>query len=206
MAGYKPRRPAQLNPEQIELIEGNADTAYNSELAHTSAQAIVPLPAAGAADAEVIARISQLIQDSGVDVIAEAWVDSPADSLPGILWRGFLLREWIRRYPQVVQERYAGAESYFAEKEPERIAQITSPTEVKEAWDEVFCGNFLGDFARVLRISARLMDYLGSVIPIWIKSDADPLATEVTRRDTALLRTAGEFRQAGELLTQGLLS
>ena len=33
----QPRRPAQLEDAQIEAIEGDADVAYNSELAHTSA-------------------------------------------------------------------------------------------------------------------------------------------------------------------------
>ncbi|WP_461184165.1 hypothetical protein [Trueperella pyogenes] len=200
-----PRRPAQLKPEQIELIEGDADTAATSELAHTSAQAIVPLGKTCAEESEVSARVLELIREEGIDMIAESWVNSPDDSLPGVLWRGFLLSEWIRRYPEEVAERFAAARVAMGESEPEKLEQVLNPREVRAKWDEVFVGGFAGDFADVLRASARLTDFLGRVQPTWISSDEHPMATEVTRRDTAMLRTADEFRVAGERLVKGLL-
>ncbi|AJC70158.1 hypothetical protein X956_09260 [Trueperella pyogenes TP8] len=200
-----PRRPAQLKPEQIELIEGDADTAATSELAHTSAQAIVPLGNTRAEESGVSARVLELIREEGIDMIAESWVNSPDDSLPGVLWRGFLLSEWIRRYPEEVAERFAAARVAMGESEPEKLEQVLNPREVRAKWDEVFVGGFVGDFADVLRASARLTDFLGRVQPTWISSDKHPMATEVTRRDTAMLRTADEFRVAGERLVKGLL-
>ena len=102
-----PRRPAQLDADQIEAIEGDSDVAYNSELAHTSAQALVPLGRSRAEqDLEAVKRIIALVDDEGVDVLAEIWVRSPEDTLPGILWRGYLLREWIRRNGRAVSDRY----------------------------------------------------------------------------------------------------
>lgn len=200
-----PRRPAQLKPEQIELIEGDADTAATSELAHTSAQAIVPLGKTRAEESGVSARVLELIREEGIDMIAESWVNSPEDSLPGVLWRGFLLSEWIRRYPEEVAERFAAARVAMGESEPEKLEQVLNPREVRAKWDEVFVGGFAGDFADVFRASARLTDFLGRVQPTWISSDEHPMATEVTRRDTAMLRTADEFRVAGERLVKGLL-
>lgn len=200
-----PRRPAQLRPEQIEMIEGGADTAATSELAHTSAQAIVPLGDRRQEDADVIERVQELIRDEGIDVIAESWVNSPEESLPGTLWRGFLLAEWVRRYPEEAELRFAAAQKAVGEEEPEKLDQVLPPREVRVKWDEVFEGNFRGDFADVLRASARFTDFIGRVQPTWISDDDHPLATEVTRRDTAMLRVAADFRTAGERLVQGVL-
>ncbi|WP_124055361.1 hypothetical protein [Arcanobacterium ihumii] len=209
MSTYKPRRPAQLKPEQVELIEGNADTAANSELAHTSAQAIVPLSGHVMADPDVIVRVKTLIVSEGVDVIAEAWANSPQDSLPGILWRGYLLREWIRRFPDVVRERLAAARLFAEESENDELKTnfelVPSLEDLLEQWNMVFRGDFRGDFEDVLRNSARLTNFLASVDPEWIDDDAHPLATVVTRRDTAMTRTSREFVRAGELLLKGNL-
>ncbi len=201
----KPRRPAQLKPEQIEMIEGEADTAAISELAHTSAQAIVPLGKGRQEDDDVIERVQELIHAEGIDVIAESWVNSPEESLPGTLWRGFLLSEWVRRFPDEVELRYAAAQKAVGEDEPEKLEQVLPPREVRAKWDEVFKGNFRGDFVDVLRASARFTDFMGRVQPSWIKDDEHELATEVTRRDTAMLRVSEDFQLAGERLIQGVL-
>lgn len=202
----KPRRPAQLRPEQIELIEGAGDTAASSQLAHTSAQAVVPLGNTRAEDPQVVARVKELISAEGIDVLAESWVSSPEESLPGILWRGYLLDEWIRRYPEHVQARYAASRKAFSEDEPEKLVQVPQPDEVRQLWEKVFEGDFRGDFAQVLRASARFTDFLGRVEPVWIDDETHPLATQVTLRDTALLRTAREFQEAGERLVRGVLA
>lgn len=205
MTQYKPRRPAQLELEQIELIEGGVDTAVSSELAHTAAQAVVPLKTSHELDSEIISRVQTLIAEEGIDTLAEAWVTSPETSLPGILWRGYLLREWIRRYSEDVTLRFAGAAKHFKEIDPQRLELVLNPERVQLLWDEVFRGNFTGDFCNVLRASARFLDFIGSLAPIWIADDEHPLATVVTRRDTALLRTAQEFRGAGEALVKNNL-
>ena len=90
----KPRRPAQLDDAQIEAIEGEADVAYNSELAHTSAQALLPMGRHfRETDRDAVARVQALVDSEGGDVVAESWVRSPEASLPGILRTGYLLRE-----------------------------------------------------------------------------------------------------------------
>ncbi|MFP7707354.1 hypothetical protein [Trueperella sp. LYQ141] len=202
----RPRRPAQLTPEQIELIEGEADTAAISELAHTSAQAIVRIGSLRQEPDEVITRIVDLIQSEGIDVLAESWVHSPEDSLPGILWRGYLLHEWLRRFPLEARERLAAARCAMREDSGQQQDLVAEPNEVYQAWAEVFQGNYTGDFAQVLHISARFTDFIGCVQPVWINDDGHPLATEVTRRDTAMLRTSQEFWQAEQLLDSGQLN
>ncbi|MGV9182184.1 hypothetical protein [Arcanobacterium canis] len=196
----RPRRPAQLETEQIERIEGESDTAYNSELAHTTAQAIVPLDGVFREDdPEVKNRILSMVATEGIDVVAESWVRSPDDSLPGILWRGFLLSEWIRRYPQVVGDRLAAAA-----KATSRETKV-DPQQVRAQWAEVFKGAYLGDFGKVLADSAHLTSVLGEVEPTWITNDAHPLATEVTLRTTAMTATSREFLHAAQSYRKGEL-
>ena len=114
-------RPARLDPEVAESIEGAADTASSSELAHRAAQALLggrSLPDDshgsyddGASDdpGEWITRpgVVAAVAAHGVDAVAELWADSPATTLPGALWRLFLVREWIRRDPALIARRYA---------------------------------------------------------------------------------------------------
>lgn len=205
----KPRRPAQLEPEQIEAIEGEADVAYNSELAHASAQALYAtgthhLPD----DPAVVARVRKLVEQEGIDVLAESWVRSPEDTLPGIFWRGYLLREWIRRNGDDVVERYNTACAHAREmgKNGETVIAITpKPGTVRQEWDLVFSGAFEGEIADVLTDSARVAFFLAAPGPNWIDSENDPLATRVTLRDKALFLTAQEFRNAAKLAFEGRL-
>ena len=104
-------RPARLDPEVAEAIEGGEDPAVASELAHRTAQALVggfPEPD-GAREIEPIIRegVVAVVAAHGVDAVAELWADSPATTLPGALWRLFLVREWLRRDPALIARRYA---------------------------------------------------------------------------------------------------
>ena len=205
----RPRRPAQLDDEQIEAIEGEADDDYNSELAHTSAQALVPLGRSHAGqDEEAVKRIIALVDDEGVDVLAEIWVRSPEDTLPGILWRGYLLREWIRREGRGVADRYETVVALLRQRGEDgtlKISMTPKPGTLLQEWNSVLAGTFEGSFADVLTDSARLTNFLGEVDSVWIESDEDRLATDVTRRDRALLETSSEFRRAASLAASGML-
>ena len=79
------------------------------------------------------------------------------------------------------------------------------PGTVLQEWNSVLAGTFEGSFEDVLTDSARLTDFLGQVDASWIDSDSDRLATDVTRRDRALLETSAEFRDAANLVNSGLL-
>lgn len=205
----RPRRPAQLDDEQIEAIEGEADVAYNSDLAHTSAQALVSLGRNHAGqDEEAIKRIIALVDDEGVDVLAEIWVRSPEDTLPGILWRGYLLREWIRREGRSVADRYEAVVALLREHGEDGVLKVSmtpKPGTVLQEWNSVLAGTFEGSFEDVLTDSARLTNFLGELDPVWIAQDEDSLATSVTRRDRALIETAKEFRHAASLTASGML-
>ena len=188
----KPRRPAQLDDAQIEAIEGEADVAYNSELAHTSAQALLPM--------------GRHFRETDRDAVAESWVRSPEDSLPGILWRGYLLREWIRRESDDVARRFEAVVTALRGRgDAGEANSIPKPGAIRQEWDLVLAGAYEGDFAALLESSATFARHLGEIEAVWIEADTHPLATEVTRRDSALLATAREFFVAATLVEQGRL-
>ncbi|MCL3793182.1 hypothetical protein H6X68_11440, partial [Actinomyces sp. 186855] len=94
-------RPARL--EDAESIEGSQDTAVASELAHSAAQALV----GGFPETGLTREGVRAVAARGVDEVAELWADSPATTLPGTLWRLLLVREWLRRDPELISRRYA---------------------------------------------------------------------------------------------------
>ena len=152
-------------------------------------------------DRALVARILDLVDEEGVDVVAETWVRSPENSLPGILWRGYLLREWIRRDKDDAARRYEAAKAAAEGAE----AELPKPGALRQEWDLVLAGSYEGDFAELLDRSARLAATLGGVESVWIAEDSDPLATEVTRRRDAFASTAREFEAAAGLVREGRL-
>lgn len=219
-------RPARLDPEVAENIEGAADTAATSELAHRAAQSLVggfaldEDPSAGRdASVEAITRegVVRAVAAQGVDDVAELWADSPSTTLPGTLWRLFLVREWIRRDPELVERRYAtpvdlsqaddAAESRF-EEALAGAQRAPSPQDVRARLDAVLAGECPGvtALAPVLSLTAGFLRALAAGSdPEWIESDEDELADRVTRRGSALVATADELEDAGRRAGAGLL-
>ena len=215
-------RPARLDPEVAEAIEGGEDPAVASELAHRTAQALVggfPEPD-GAREIEPIIRegVVAVVAAHGVDAVAELWADSPATTLPGVLWRLFLVREWIRRDPALVARRYATVvdltgrddkvlarfEAALAEADP-----APSPLDVRALLDRVLTGRADGGLPALVPVLATVAAFLRALAagsdPAWIVDDADELADRVTRRDSALLATADEVTEAARRAASGRL-
>lgn len=220
-------RPARLDPEAAESIEGAIDTAASSELAHQAAQALVgdsPLAddGPGAGDpGEWITRPGVVagVAANGVDAVAELWADSPAATLPGALWRLFLVREWIRRDPALIARRYAtvidlsdlgaddGALARFEVARAE-ARPAPSPDDLRAALDRVLAGD-LADVVALAPVLVAVAAFLRALAagsdPVWITDDADELADRVTRRDSALLATADELAEASRRAESGRL-
>ena len=92
----RPARPGQLDQMMADNIAGGADPAEINEMCHASAAALLDR-VHHTQDAELVERVLTLVDREGVDVIAELWSHADPDSLPGILWRLYLLRQRQRR-------------------------------------------------------------------------------------------------------------
>lgn len=227
-------RPARLDPEAAESIEGTADTAASSELAHRTAQALLggypseggepgdgqapgsPLGNCAAGEAseepgEWLARpdVVAAVASHGVDAVAELWADSPATTLPGALWRLFLVREWLRRDPALIARRYAVVVDLTGAG-PEALARLEAalvearpapaPEQVRADLDRVLDGAEETGAPGLAPLLAATADFLRALAagsdPVWIEEDADELAHRVTRRPRALPATADELDEA----------
>src|SRR5690606_13213861 len=81
-----------LDPEDADQLWGDSDPALASEAAHSTANAVIFGPSHHAEDEPQAERISRIIDAEGLDEIARLWSRSPAVTLPGALWRLYLLR------------------------------------------------------------------------------------------------------------------
>ncbi|GAA4418818.1 hypothetical protein GCM10023169_08840 [Georgenia halophila] len=203
------RRPAMLDPAQAELIEGDEDPALRSEVAHTSAQALVRGGREGSEDVELVRRLVTLVDDEGLDAVAALWSRSPHTTLPGTLWRLYLLREWVRRGPDAVADRYRrGLQRAEVAGAVAGVAEPPGPDEVTHVVDRVLSGLFDGDLGVALDRASAFLRVLatGSALDAdWIEEDDDDLAFRVTRRAGALLTTAEELEEAAALYRAGRL-
>lgn len=197
-----PRRPAMLSPKQAEEISGSMDPTSRGEIAHTTAAAIVH-QTRGLEDPEVVDRLIHLVEVEGLDVVAALWADTPADTLPGALWRLYVLREWVRRDPQTVAERFRlGVDAAPVHEAVAGVGTPTGPEDVRTVADAVLSGVFTGDLAVALERAAAFC----RILALGTAFDADQVegtdaegATRMTRGAASLVRTAEELEHAAGL-------
>lgn len=206
-AGRRPRRPVLVDPT-ADWQPGGVDPALRSDVAHTTAQALVHRGRASD-DPAVLARLLALVETEGLDVVAALWADSPPDSLPGALWRLYVLREWVRRDPETVANRYRlGVEAAPVEGAVAGVVTPPGPADVRAVADAVLSGVYTGDLATALDRAAAFCRVLATGAAL----DADHLdvvdpggAVRQTRGASSLVRTADELSRAGALWRDGRL-
>src|SRR5687767_10441266 len=92
-------------------LPGGDDPALRAEIAHRTASLLVR-GARSMEDEEVTARIVRLADDHGLDTVADLWASAPPDSLPGALWRLYLLRSWVRADPAAAAREFAAGRRF----------------------------------------------------------------------------------------------
>lgn len=204
----RPRRPAMLDPRQADELPGDLDPALRSEVAHTTANALVHGGRA-AEDPEVVQRLVRLVEAEGLDTVAALWADSPANTLPGALWRLYVLREWVRRDPRTISERYRmGVARAEVHDVVAGVASPPGPDEVSHVLDAVLSGVFAADLAVALERGGAFCRVLatGAALDADYVDDQDhDLAHRMTRGASGLVRTAEELEHAAALWRAGVL-
>ena len=196
-----PRRPALLGPAALATFAGGADPAQLAEAAHATATALVT---AGrrTGDPDTAARLVRLVDDVGIDTVAEMWAERPARSLPGALWRLYALREWVRVDPTGASVDFSAGE-HLAEvaRVVAGAAEPPTPEALRALLDEILGGVFRGDLAVALERAGAF----ARVVAAGRASRADDSAAdhdaahELTRRSASLLQTAEDLEAAAAL-------
>lgn len=201
-------RPVLVDPSSTDGLPDESDPRLREEVAHTTAQLLVHRGRASD-DPQVLARLTALVETAGLDVVADLWSHSPAGTLPGALWRLYVLREWVRRDPGTVADRYR--QGMAVAPVQDAVAGVVTPPgpeDVRRAADEVLGGVYSGDLAVALERAAAFCRVLaaGAALDADHLDLADPrAAARQTHGASALLRTADELADAARMWRSGTL-
>ena len=199
---HRPRRPALLGKTALDSLGGSPDPAQLAEAAHATASLLVESGRATTDDA-ARARLVGLVDDVGLDTVAEMWADRPAQSLPGALWRLYALREWVRTAPVEASTDFA------AGRVPAAVSHVVAgaadpptPEALRTLLDQVLHGVFAGDLDVALERAGAFCRVVvaGRVARADDTEDLDPqVAGALTRSSAALRDTADDLEAAAAL-------
>lgn len=202
-------KPTQYSGDKFDTYEGGEDPAQILRVAHDTAHALVNR-ARETDDPAVLERLVAYTDANGLDALAELWARSNPRSLPGALWRIYLVRAVIRQDPD--------GTSYLFQRGTEVLTTIdplvagapmpTGPEEITDLADQILRGLFRGDFAIALDRAAAFCRILSAGCTS-VADDTDPInperATELTTRADRLSLTAEEFTACARLYRSGNL-
>jgi hypothetical protein len=149
-------------------------------------------------DGAVAERVLHLAETEGIETIAEAWADRPADSVAGCLWRLYLLRSWVYADPVgVAREFDAGRGHATVDDVVAGVADPPGPDELRAMVDQVLRGIAVGDFADVLLRAAAFARVVATGRAALPESDA--LAAARMQSVADQLDRAARLELAGQL-------
>ncbi|MFJ6652827.1 DNA-directed RNA polymerase subunit beta [Microbacterium sp. NPDC091313] len=186
---HKPvRRPAEL----FDRLYSGDDPAEVSRVAHSTARALLSRVREDPTT-DVIGRLIAFTDQHGIDDIAELWSRAPARSLPGALWRLYLVQLMIHDDPQTAALLYERGRVQIASADPVVAGAPTpaGPDELVELIDTILRGLFAGDFAVALdraaafcRVQAAGATYVADDYEATEPERASSLTTRALRLST----------------------
>lgn len=191
-SGPRFRRPASLFPARAEQIEGAPDPALSMELAHDSARALLD-GVYRSSDPEVVQRVLSLVEREGLADLAALWSGVPARTLPGALWRLYVLHAWVRTGGEEVVRRYReGARTVPGLRYLAGFAEPPELAQVRATMDDILRGAFTGDLALALARAGAVAVLCAHGTAHLADDAADP------EEQSALTSQAGRLLDTGE--------
>lgn len=176
----RPARPGQLDQMMADNIAGGADPAQINEMSHASAAALLDR-VHHTQDAELVERVLTLVDREGVDVIAELWSKSEPDSLPGILWRLYVLRTWMRKNRESIARLWRVGEPVATTASAiAGVDQAPTEDDIAHIADSILAGAFTGDFAIALERAAAFTD----VVALGLRIEARTMTSRLEARNS----------------------
>ncbi|THG29806.1 DNA-directed RNA polymerase subunit beta [Naasia lichenicola] len=199
-------KPVKFAGYQFESIQGGEDPAAISRLAHETAAALVARVRKDP-DPAIVERLVRFTDENGIDAIAELWSRATPHSLPGTLWRIYLVRSMIRADAESVALFYQrGSVVGTIDPVVAGAPDPAGPAEILELADQILRGVFVGDLATALDRAAAFCRVAAS----GCTSLADDLegtepdrSTELTRRALRLSQTAADLTASSKLEREG---
>ena len=177
LGSMRPARPAQLDPSVADNIAGGMDPQEISEISHLSAAALLDR-VRHSEDPAVVERVLTLVETVGVDEIAELWSRAEPDSLPGILWRLYLLRSWMRTHRESIARLWRMGEPVATSASAiAGVDQAPTEQDIARTADSILSGAFTGDFAVALNRAAAFTD----VVALGLRIEAKRMTAQVAQ-------------------------
>ncbi|MGB5951696.1 MAG: hypothetical protein WBG57_04165 [Ornithinimicrobium sp.] len=197
-------KPAPMDPAEFDALAGS-DPWDVVEAAHRTA-AIVVGRGRENEDPEVTARLIELVPELGLATLAQLWSQRPARSLPGALWRLYVLHEWVQRSPQEVSRAYtAGAAHADVYRVIAGLSEPPTPEDLRELTMTILNGVFTGDLEVALERAAAFAHVMavGLADP---SADTHDVSTEQVRRAARIQTMAQDLHVCAGLWGRGDLT
>ena len=191
---HKPvRRPAEV----FDRLFAAEDPAEVSRVAHSTAHALLARVRQDPTG-EVLDRLVSFTDEHGIDDLAELWSRSPARTLPGALWRLYLIQLMIHDDPRTAALLYERGRIALDSVDPVIAGAPVpaGPDELIALVDMILRGLFEGDFAIALERAAAFCRVQASGAT-HVADDYE--ATEPERASTLTTRALRLTDYAGDL-------
>ena len=193
------------------------DPALKNQAAHESAAALLRETRENARP-EVVERVLRLVEREGLEDLAALWSGAEPASLPGALWRLYVLHTWVQRDTDEVRRLFELGQS-TAPGLAYLVGFSDPPTidSMRVTLDAILSGAFTGDLSVALSRAAAvaMLAAYGSAhaadSPTSRTELARSLATpatpeELTTRADRLLKTGEALNEAARSAAAGTLA
>lgn len=203
-------RPVRMPMSAFDNLVGSHDPAEETRIAHATASAL--LTRVRADESGVSAeRLVAFAAENGIDEIAELWSKAPPRTLPGALWRLYLLQLAIHADAQTAALLYerGRVELSSADAVIAGAPVPADPGELVVLIDTILRGAFRGDFAVALERAAAFcrVQASGATHTADDYETTEPArASELTTRALRLSSYGQDLSAASALWRAGTLS
>ncbi len=191
-----PRRPALRDSAMLDAVGEGSDPVAELHAAHETAAVLLGV-GRSERDPEVTQRLMSVVDEVGITTLADLWATRPARSLPGVLYRLYVLREWALADLDMAAREYAAGVHYSEPNHAVAGADPTGPDEVRTVIDSILRGVFEGDFGIAMERAAAFARV--------VSAGRDFLHTGDTRRAERLMVLADDLAASARLWRAGKL-
>lgn len=196
-------KPIPVTPESIDATTPAPDQIEAAEMAHRSAAVLVDRGRASD-DPELLARLVDLPRTVGLPTLAEVWSARPARTLPGALWRLYVLDEWVQRSPEHVARAFsAGASHAEVYRVISGLVEPPGPQDLRELTHQILGGVYEGDLDVALERAAAFCHVTATGLAVLHEQDDEATRSEELRRAARLQETAGDLQACAKLWLRG---
>lgn len=203
-------RPVRRPTSAFDNIVGTHDPAEETRIAHATATALLTRVRADDSGASA-ERLVAFATENGIDEIAELWSKAPSRTLPGALWRLYMLQLAIHGDPRTAALLYERGriELRTADVLVAGAPTPADPDELVALIDTILRGAFRGDFAVALDRAAAFcrVQASGATHTADDYEATEPSrSTELTKRASRLSSFAQDLSASASLWRTGSLA